>query len=341
MAVAWPAKITDRGGVRAQFHHVIDVAPTIYEAVGIPFPGVIDGVAQKPIEGVSMAYSFDAGNPPGRRRSQYFEMFINRAMYHDGWWAASRVGIPWESNPAPVDPDAARWELYDLEQDFAQAKDLARSNPKKLRELQDLWWAEAARYDVLPLDGRKTPRLNAELQGRPSLTGGRDAFTYYPGVLALPAGSAPNLLNKSFSITAQVETSGAASGGAIFSLGGSDGGYGLYVQDGKPVFVGNFLNRTIARAASSEVLAEGAREIRAEFLYDGGGMGKGGNLRLFVDGKPVGEARLEQTQGISLGLGGTLDIGADTGSAVDAAYTPPFAFNGTIGKVVVELKPAK
>jgi len=341
MAVAWPARITDKGGVRAQFHHVIDIAPTIYEAVGVPFPDVIDGVAQKPLEGVSMDYTFADAAAKGRRRSQYFEMFINRGMYHDGWWAASRVNVPWVGDAKPANPDTAKWELYNLEEDFTQANDLARKNPEKLRQLQELWWAEAARYDVLPLDGRKTPRLNAELQGRPSLTSGRTSFTYYPGVLGVPAGSAPNVLNKSFSITADVVAKGAATEGAILSIGGSDGGYGLYVKDGKPVFAGNFLNRTIARAASSEALPEGKSQVRAEFAYDGGGMGKGGKLTLFVDGKQVGEGRLEQTQGITLGLGGTLDVGADTGTAVDEVYTPPYAFNGGIEQVVVDLKPAK
>jgi len=339
MAVSWPARIKDRGGVRPQFHHVVDIAPTIYEAVGVQFPDILNGVAQKPLEGVSMDYSFDAAEAPDRRHSQYFEMFVNRAMYHDGWWAASRVNIPWEGNAAPVDPDTATWELYDLKEDFSQANDLAASNPKKLRELQDLWWAEAARYNVLPLDGRKTPRLNAELQGRPSLAGKRTSFTYFPGMRALPSGSAPNVLNKSFSVTADVEAEGASTEGVIFALGGSDGGYGIYVREGKPVFVGNFLNRSIARATSTQTLPDGFTKVRAQFDYDGGGMGKGGKLSLFVDGKKVGEGRLEQTQGITLGLGGALDVGADSGSAVDEEYTPPFDFNGKIQKVVVELKP--
>jgi arylsulfatase len=339
LAVSWPARIKDRGGVRPQFHHVIDVAPTVYEATGIEPPSVLNGAPQKPIEGVSMSYSFDSASAPGRRRTQYFEMFINRALYHDGWWAASRVGIPWEGSPVAVDPDTAKWELYNLEEDFSQSHDLADQNPEKLRELQELWWSEAARYDVLPLDGRKTPRLSAELQGRPTLTGKRTSFSYYPGVLALPSGSAPAVLNKSFSITADVEVRDAASEGAILSLGGSDGGYGVYVRDGRPVFVGNFLNRSLTRVTSSATLPAGPAKIRAEFAYDGGGLGKGGTLSLFVNGEKVGEGRMEQTQAITLGLGGTLDVGEDTGSAVDEAYTPPFRFNGTIKQVTVDLLP--
>jgi arylsulfatase len=338
LAVSWPARIKDRGGVRAQFHHVIDIAPTIYEAAGIQFPDTLNGVAQKPIEGVSMAYSFDSAKAPGHRRSQYFEMFINRGIYHDGWWAASRTGIPWESDPTPVNPDTATWELYHLDEDFSQANDLARKDPAKLREMQELWWAEAARYNVLPLDGRKTPRLNGELQGRPSLTGKRTSFTYYPGVLALPAGSAPNVLNKSFTITADVVLGETPGDGAIFSLGGSDGGYGLYVRENRPVFVGNFLGRSLTRVASETPLPTGAVKLRAEFAYDGGGFGKGGTLSLFVNGKKVGEGRMAQTQAMTLGLGGALDIGEDTGSAVDEAYTPPFRFGGEIEKVTVDLK---
>jgi arylsulfatase len=337
LAVSWPARITDQGGVRHQFHHVIDIAPTIYEAVGIPFPDVLNGVAQKPLEGVSMVYAFDDADAPGRRRTQYFEMFINRGLYHDGWWAASRVGIPWEGDPAIPDPDTATWELYNLEEDFTQAHDLAAENPEKLRELQDMWWSEAARYSVLPLDGRKTERLNAELQGRPSPTGGRTTFTYYPGVVALPSGSAPNLLNKSFTITANIETSEGATDGCIYSQGGGDGGYGLYVSDGHVVFAGNFLGREVTRVTSSDELSGGAATVRAEFEYDGGGLGKGGTLRLFINDEAAGEAHMEATQGLTLGLGGTLDIGEDTGSPVDEAYTPPNRFQGTITDVTVEL----
>ena len=299
---------------------------------------MLNGVSQKPLEGVSMVYSFDAAEAPGTRRTQYFEMFVNRGIYHDGWWAASRVNIPWEGETQPTNPDTAKWELYHLDEDFSQAYDLATKNPAKLRELQDLWWTEAARYSVLPLDGRKTERLNGELQGRPSLTANRTSFTYYPGVVALPAGSAPNVLNKSFSISADVTPKSGSTDGAIFSLGGGDGGYGLYVRDNRPVFVGNFLGRTVTRVTSKAPLPGGPVKLRGEFRYEGGGLGKGGTMQLFVNGKKVGEGRMEQTQGITLGLGGTLDIGEDTGSAVDDAYTPPFRFEGQIEQVTVELE---
>lgn len=339
LAVSWPARIKDKGGVRPQFHHVIDIAPTIYEACGITFPDVLNGVAQKPIEGVSMVYSFDSAMTPGHRRSQYFEMFINRAIYQDGWWAASRTGIPWESIPKPANPDTAPWELYNIDEDFSQANDSAATNPAKLRQLQDQWWATAARYSVLPLDGRKAERLSAELQGRPSLTGNRTSFTYYPGTLALASGSAPKILNKSFAITADIEMTANSSDGAILSFGGSDGGYGLYIREGRPVFVGNFLNRSLTRVTSNAPLPAGPLKLRAEFAYDGGGLGKGGKLSLFVNGEKAGEGRMEHTQAITLGLGGTLDVGEDTGSAVDTAYRPPFRFGGTIKQVTLDLKP--
>jgi arylsulfatase len=235
--------------------------------------------------------------------------------------------------------DKTTWELYNLDEDFTQANDLAAKNPAKLRQLQDLWWAEAARNSVLPLDTSTSIRFNAELQGRPSLAGKRTSFTYYPGVVALPAGSAPSLLNKSFSITAEVDVGKGGTDGAIFSFGGTDGGYGLYMRDQRPVFVGNFLGRTYTRVTSAKPLAPGPATLRAELAYDGGGLGKGGTMRLFVDGQKVGEARMAQTLPIALGLGGRLDIGEDTGSAVDEAYTPPFRFAGTIRKVTVDLKP--
>ncbi|MGD9645178.1 MAG: arylsulfatase [Pirellulales bacterium] len=339
LAISWPARIKDRGGVRGQFHHVIDIAPTIYEAVGVTFPDTLNGVAQKPLDGVSMVYSFDDAAAAGRRRTQYFEMFINRGIYHDGWWAASRTGIPWESEPPkPIDPDTATWELYNLDEDFTQANDLAAKNPGKLRELQDLWWSEASRNSVLPLDGRKTERLNAELQGRPSLTGKRTTFTYYPGVLALPAGTAPNLLNKSFSIAADIEVGKAENDGAVFSIGGSDGGFGIYIRENRPVFVANFLGRALTRVTGPKPLPAGPVKLRGEFAYDGGGLGKGGTLTLYVNDAKAGEAHMPQTQAITLGLGGTLDIGADTGTAVDSVYTPPYQFPGTIRQVTVNLK---
>jgi len=339
LVVSWPKRIRDRGGVRPQFGHVIDVAPTIYEAVGIQAPTELNGVAQKPIEGVSMAYTFDSAQAVGRHRTQYFEMFVNRGIYSDGWWAASRANIPWEGAAPEIDPDTIAWELYNLDADFSQANDLAAREPARLRQLQDLWWAEAARYSVLPLDARKTVRLSAELQGRPSPTAGRTSFTYYPGVEALPAGSAPNLLNKSWTVTADLAIPKGAVNGVVWAMGALDGGFTLYVRNGKPVFAGNFLGRSTVRATGSRALPQGHVVLRGEFAYDGGGMGKGGTLSLYVNDQKVGEVRMAQTMPLTLGLGGTLDVGLDTGSPADETYQAPFRFTGTINHVTIQLRP--
>jgi len=341
LVVSWPARIKDQGGVRWQFGHVVDIAPTIYEAVGIRPPTELNGVAQKPLEGVSMAYTFDSAQAVGRHRTQYFEMLVNRGIYKDGWWAASRANIPWEGVTPDLDPDTLRWELYNLTQDFSQAHDLAATEPARLRQLQDLWWAEASRYHVLPLDSRKTVRLSAELQGRPSPTAGRTSFTYYPGVSALPAGSAPNLMNKSWTVSADLQIPKGRVNGVVWAVGALDGGFTLYVRNGKPVFAGNFLGRTISRAAGTKALPQGHVVLRGEFAYDGGGMGKGATLTLFVNDQQVGTARMEQTHPITLGLGGALDIGLDTGSPADDVYQAqmPFPFTATINSVTIQLEP--
>jgi arylsulfatase A-like enzyme len=341
LVVSWPARISQRGGVRWQFAHVIDIAPTIYEATGIEPPTELNGTPQKPLEGVSMAYTFDSAQAAGRHRTQYFEMMVNRAIYSDGWWAASRAGIPWDASPAPVDPDTLRWELYDLTRDFSQAHDLSAQEPMKLRQLQELWWAEAARHDVLPLDGRKVERLNAELQGRPTPTAGRTTFTYYPGVAALPAGSAPTLLNKSWTVTADLEIPKGTVNGVVWAIGALDGGFTLYVRNGRPVFAGNYLGRTISRASGTTVLPQGKVSLRGEFAYDGGGIGKGATLTVFVNGRKVGTARMEGTVPLTLGVGGALDVGLDTGSPVDDAYQAqaPFPFTATIDSVTIRLGP--
>jgi arylsulfatase len=340
LVISWPKRIRDRGGIRSQFAHAIDICPTIYEAVGIEAPTGLNGVAQKPIEGVSLVYTFDSAQAVGRHRTQYFEMFVNRAIYSDGWWAAARAGIPWDASPAPIDADTIRWELYDLEKDFSQAHDLAASNPRKLQQLQDLWWAEAARYQVLPLDPRKVERLSAELQGRPSPTAGRTTFTYYPGVVAVPAGSAPNLLNKSWTVTADLQIPAGAVNGVVWAMGALDGGFTLYVRNGKAVFAGNFLGRTTTRVTSTKALPRGHVVLRGEFAYEGGGMGRGATLSLFVNNQKVGEAKMAATHGLSLGLGGTLDVGIDTGSPADEAYQAqmPFAFTAAIDSITIRLQ---
>jgi arylsulfatase len=286
-----------------------------------------------------MAYTFDSAQAVGRHRTQYFEMFVNRALCSDGWWAASRSGVPWDASPLPFNPDTLRWELYNLETDFSQARDLATAEPARLRQLQDLWWAEAARYQVLPLDVRKVERVSAELQGRPTPTAGRTTFTYYPGLAALPAGSAPNLMNKSWTVAADVQIPKDQVNGVLWALGSGDGGFALYVQNGKPVFVHNFLARSSVRVAGPRALPQGKAVVRGELAYDGGGMGKGATISLFVNDQKVGEARVTQTHAIMLGVDGNMDVGMDTGGAVDDTYRPPFAFNGTINSVTIQVKP--
>jgi arylsulfatase len=339
LVVTWPSRIRERGGVRPQFGHLIDIVPTIYEAVGIRQPDVLHGVPQRPIEGTSLAYTFDSAQAAGRHRTQYFEMFVNRAIFSDGWWAAARAGIPWDASPRPVNPDTVVWELYNLENDFSQAQDLASQQPARLRALQDLWWAEAARYNVLPLDPRKLERIGAEQQGRPSPTAGRTTFTYYPGTTALPGGSAPPLLNRSWTVTGDVQVPAGAVNGVVWAFGSGDAGFTLYVQNGRPVFTHNFLGRSRVRVTSTRPLPQGHVVLRGEVAYDGGGPGRGATLSLFVNEQKVGEARVTQTHAFFIGVDGTMDVGMDTGGAVDDTYRPPFAFTGTINTVTIRLRP--
>jgi arylsulfatase len=286
-----------------------------------------------------MVYTFDSAQAVGRHRTQYFEMFVNRGLYSDGWWAASRSGVPWDANPSPFDPDTLRWELYHLDADYSQAHDLAAQEPARLRALQDLWWAEAARYNVLPLDPRKVVRISAELQGRPAPTAGRTTFTYYPGTTALPSGSAPPLLNKSWTVTGDLEIPRGAVSGVVWAMGSGDAGFTLYVQNGRPVFTHNFLGRSLVRVTSTRPLPQGHVVLRGEFAYDGGGMGRGATISLFVNDQKVGEARLVQTLAGMLGVDGNMDVGMDTGGAVDDAYRAPFPFTGTINSVTIQLRP--
>src|SRR5262249_40519866 len=233
------ARIKDRGGLRSQFTHVIDIVPTLYEVIGITPPTMLNGTPQKPIEGVSFAYTFDDARAKERHTTQYFEMGTNRGLYHDGWMASDLSIIPWEPTHKDVDPDAEKWELYNIDEDFSQANDLAAKNPQKLRELQDLWWAQAARYNVLPMDWRVAERFSAELAGRPSLGGDAKTLTFYPGQIGMPPDASPRILNKSWSITADINVPATGAEGMIVTQGGLEGGYGLYIRQGKPTFVYN------------------------------------------------------------------------------------------------------
>jgi arylsulfatase A-like enzyme len=339
MIVSWPARIKDRGGLRQQFMHVIDVVPTLYEVIGIAAPRELNGIPQKPIEGISFAYTFDDAQAKERHTTQYFELGANRGLYHNGYMASALSFQPWQSVRSGFDPDKQRWELYNIGEDFSQANDLAATNPQKLRELQDLWWVEAAKYNVLPLDWRATERMNAEVMGRPSLAGDRKTFTYYPGQVALPGEAAPRILNKSWSLTADIEVPENGVEGMIITQGGIEGGYGLYVRDTKPTFVYNFLDLERYTIASTTALPKGKVQLKVDLAYKGkaGELGKGATVTVTANGTKVTEGELPKTIPQQISIGEGLDIGEDVGSAIDFTYKPPFKFTGKINKVTVDL----
>ena len=350
MAISWPGHIADVGGIRRQFSHLIDIVPTILEATGIPAPDMIDGIKQKPIEGVSMAYTWDKANAnaPSRHMTQYFEMLGNRAIYHDGWVAATTPAtLPWELSSAPP-PDVItgyKWELYNVQEDPTEFNDLADKMPAKLKEMQDLFYSEAKKYDVLPLDNSSLARWNTP---RPSLTAGQTVFTYSGELAGVPASAAPDILDKSYTITAEVEIPAGGAEGMIVTQGGRFGGYGLFlskgvagVRAGKPVFLYNLLNlkRTIW---SGPALSVGKHTIVFDFKSDGPGLGKGGTGVLSVDGKEVSRNSMEHTTPITFPEDETFDIGQDTRTGVamlEYRYDVPFKFTGKIDKLTFKLEP--
>jgi len=352
VAMSWPGHITDVGGIRKQFHHVIDIVPTILEATGIPAPDTINGIHQRPVEGVSMVYTWDKANAnaPTRHTTQYFEMLGNRAIYHDGWIAATTpVTIPWELNTAPP-PDVItgyKWELYNIKEDPTEFNDLAAKMPDKLKEMQDLFYAEAKKYDVLPLDNSTLARF---LTPRPSATAGRAKFTYSGELSDVPASTAPNILQKSYTITAEVEIPEGGAEGMIVTQGGRFGGYGLFLSKGdmgigrgKPVFLYNLLDlkRTVW---SGPELSPGKHTIQFDFKFDGGGLGKGGTGVLYVDGREVARNSMEHTTPIMFPEDETFDVGMDTRTPlafIEYRYDCPFKFTGKINKLTFDLGPAQ
>ncbi len=338
MIVKWPARYKKGGELRTQFSHVIDIAPTILDAAGIAEPRSVNGTAQTPMQGKSLLPTLVDANAKEIRTSQYFEMFANRGIYKDGWWAASLAFEPWQPERGAFDPFKAKWELYNLEKDFTQADDLAGKRPEKLDELKALWWAQASINKALPLDWRGAERFSAELTGKPNLAGNRTHFTY-EGVLAgLPESSAPDLKNKSFSITAKVNIKDKASG-MIFTQGGNTGGWAFYLKDGKLNAVHNFIDVARYSVSSSMPVAAGEHEVKMDFSYDGGNdTGKSGTITLFADGKQVGSGRIERTTPFKYSLSENQDIGTDTGTPVTYDYNAPFDFQGKLEEVVVDLK---
>ncbi|MCM3871863.1 MAG: arylsulfatase [Pyrinomonadaceae bacterium] len=338
MVVHWPKAIKAKGEIRSQWHHVIDIAPTILEAAGLPEPKSVNGTVQTPIEGVSMLYTFADAKAPDRHTTQYFEIFGNRGIYDQGWLARTIHRAAWEFKPRGT-LEADVWELYDTRSDFSLANNLAAQNPAKLKELQALFLSEATKYRVLPLDDRTLDRLNAALVGRPDLMAGRTSLTVFQGMTGLSENAFINTKNRSHTITAEVDTAGAGTNGAILAQAGRFGGWALYVKDGKPTYTYNWLGLQQETVASTQTLPAGKATIRFEFVYDGGGNGKGGVATISVNGQQVATGKIAATQCCMFSADEGADVGADEGTAVAAGYAVPFKFTGKIIKVIIDLKP--
>jgi arylsulfatase A-like enzyme len=340
LAISWPDRIKDAGGIRTQFHHMIDIVPTILEATGIPAPAMVNGIQQNPIEGVSMAYTFDKANATAAstHKTQYFEMAANRGIYDEGWYANTTPPVaPWVLNAPMPDVDTYKWELYNLTADYSQANDLAATMPDKLKQMQATFLQEAAKYKVLPLDNSAFARA---ITPRPSATAGKTVFTYTGENLGIPTGNAPSILNRSYTITAEVEVPQGGGDGMIVTEGGRWGGYGLYLLNGKPVFNYNLLMLLQARWAGDQPLAAGKHTIVFDFKYDGPGLAKGGTGLLKVDGNVVRTLQIPKTIPFLLPADETFDVGLDTRTGVnDQDYQVPFRFNGKINQLTFNLGP--
>ncbi|HZM08612.1 MAG TPA: arylsulfatase [Candidatus Limnocylindrales bacterium] len=350
MAIAWPARITDKGGIRNQFHHMIDIVPTILEATGIPAPEIVDGIPQKPIEGVSMVYTFDKANAnaPSTHHTQYFEMMGDHSIYHDGWIASTKVmRPPWvTAGPVSQDPASFPYELYDLTKDWTQSDNIADKNPEKVKEMDALFWQEAEKYQVLPLDATVATRL---ISPRPSLSAGRTVFTYSGEITGTPNGDAPSILNSSYDFKAEVEIPQSGGEGMIVTQGGRFGGYGFYVLKGKPVFTWNLVDLKRVKWQGTEVLSPGKHTLEFDFKYNGLGMGtlafnnmsgigQGGTGVLKIDGKAVATQTMEHTLPLILQWDENFDVGADTGTPVDDQdYQVPFTFTGKLDKLTLTI----
>jgi hypothetical protein len=359
MVVSWPAHIKDKGGLREQFIHVIDVVPTLLEVTGIPAPEYVDGIEQAPIEGTSFAYTFDAANAkmPSRHKTQYFEMFGQWALYHDGWLLSTRVNrAPWEAfGPANPDPlNNQVFQLYDLHKDFSQVEDIAAQHPEKVKELKQMFVEEAKKYQVFPLDASVAARIVAP---RPNITAGRTEFVYTRPMVGLPQGDSPFLLNSSYTITADIEVPQGGAEGMILTSGGRFAGYGFYLLSGKPVFLWNLIDLKRVKWEGPDALTPGRHTLEFDFKYDGlgagtlafnnlSGLGRSGTGTLKVDGKAVQTIKLERTLPMILQWDESFDIGSDTLTGVnDADYKPPFPLTAKLNKLTIkvdrpELSPA-
>ncbi len=338
MAVSWPKGIQEAGGLRTQFHHVIDIVPTILDAANIPAPERICGVTQEPLEGVSMLYSFGDAAQPSNHRTQYFEILANRAIYHEGWVAACFHGrVPWErAEDLPVDGEQEAWELYHIENDFSQSNNLAEKYPQKLAELQELFDEQAWKYNVYPLSGATISRSLPF--HRPSLVAGQKRVTYYPENVHMPELAIVNMKNRSFEMTAHLEIPQGGAEGVVICQGGNLAGWSLYVLDNKPIYYYNWMGHEMYKIASDQELPSGYVNLVVDFDYDGGGLGAGGTATLSVNGAEVAQGRIEKTVPFVFSMSGeTMDVGIDTGAPVAPYPHHEFPFTGTIQKVDIEV----
>jgi len=340
MVIHWPKGIKEKGGLRSQFGHVIDIAPTILEAATLPEPKSVNGTPQTPMAGTSLLYSFNDAKAKERHTTQYFEIFGNRAMYHDGWFARAIHRAPWETRDLPP-LTSDTWELYNVRKDFSLADNVADQNPEKLKELQALFDRDAERFNVYPIDDRVIDRMNAEIAGRPDLMKGRTSLTLYDGMNGMLENTFINVKNKSKTITAEVEIPKGGANGVILTQGGRFGGWSLYMKDGKPEYTYNFLGLSRDTVAATKPLAAGKAIVVLDFAYDGDGLGKGGVATLSVNGKQVAQGRIQKTQPLLFSADETADVGLDNQTPVAEGIgigREETRFTGKIAKVTVEVK---
>jgi arylsulfatase len=338
MVLHWPAGIKSKNEVRSQFHHVVDVAPTIYAAVGVPAPKIVNGIEQRPIEGVSMNYTFDNPSAEDTRKTQYFEMIGNRAIYHDGWFAATIHKAPWEAQPRrPLQEDI--WELYNVDEDFSLANNLAEQNPEKVEEMKRKFMEEAVKYNVLPLDDRSIERFDPIIAGRPDLMNGRKKLTLYEGAKGIPENAFINVKNTSKTIVAEVEVPANANG-VILCQGGDFGGWTFYILDGKLAYSYNWVGLETFTVASKEKLQPGKHTLKFDFAYEGG-RGGGGIGSIYVDDKKIAEGKIGKTNSNTFGIDESADVGVDENTPVYPPYRGKEKFTGKINSVTIETKPAQ
>ena len=341
MVLHWPDRFKGNGEVRSQFHHVIDVAPTVLEAAGLPEPKMVNGVTQYPMDGVSMLYTIDDATAKDRRTTQYFEMFGNRGIYHNGWVACTRHSIPWILGSAPpLEEDV--WELYNIDEDFSEANNLAETNPEKLKELQEVFKQEAIKNHVFPIDDRRSERFNPAIAGRPDLLGPRKTLTVYEGMVGIAENAFINVKNTNYTITADVEIPKAGANGVIIAQAGKFGGWTLYMKNGKLQHEYNYFGVENTRVTSSTAVSPGAHILKYEFVFDGGKPGAGGTSILYVDDKKVGEGKIPKTQPFVFSADEGVDVGMDGETNVSNDYKEgDNAFTGKIQQVKVEVPPGK